>query len=125
MIRFLNHLNAKNLKDYPNWDKYIVILWTEDEVSTHDPSAEHLSDAIVRYAGEMYTCASYFTPDSIEGVHRGIEGTTKTPLDLLRTELDSRDEGDMILHLHERGWVRIYTPRRTQLGRVLDPDSLP
>lgn len=101
-----------------DWPNRVLVLWQEDECLRSDPSAEHIADVVVRFAGNMYDCANHFeyTDDEYIGVKRKIPN----PMGVLGEPLAEDDSGgDEMLTLYRHGWVVGHTPEGSFFGVLL------
>lgn len=75
-----------------DWTERIVLLWEEDEVLRHDPDAEHLPGALVRFGGPGFD---------------------------LGVCLAKHDDGDSGYDLYPNGWVRGWSYCGDSLWRLV------
>jgi len=101
-----------------DWPNKVLVLWREDECLRSDPSAEHISDVVVRIAGSMYDCADHFKYTENEWV--GVERKIPSPMAILKDPLAEDDSGgDETLTLYRHGWVVGHTPEGSFFGVLL------
>ena len=113
-----NVIHAQRIPE--DWHERILVLWREDECLTNDPSAEHVSDAVVRLRGSMYDCVDVFSrapKQDDRGILRPTAGDVADRL--LGPVLAEIDWGDDGAKLYNGGWVVGYACDGAWVGRVV------
>lgn len=94
-FEFDERLDAANLPE--DWHDNVIVLWTEDDATRSDPSAEHIAGAWQRFTGQPYKERSRYG----RGPH---------------AEWSGGDSGETV---YSGGWVIGVAPDGNYLGRVV------